>query len=96
MDPTLISGESCHSCLAAFEHDRVKMSRTDTPSPSQDDLPFVIELWGVDNAPAGIQVLARAQSVHLAREIFKAATTEHPERRIVLRKGKTIIADMSA
>ena len=74
------------------------MSRTGTPSPppSQEDLPYIIELWGADNAPAGIQVLARAQSVHLAREIFKAATTEHPERRIILRKGKAVIADTSA
>jgi hypothetical protein len=72
------------------------MSRTGTPSPSQDELPYVIELWGADNAPADFQVLARALNVQLAREIFKAVKDEHPERRIVLRKGKAVIADTTA
>lgn len=38
-------------------------------------------------------VLARALNAELARAIFKAATSEHPERRITLRKVNSIIAD---
>jgi hypothetical protein len=38
-------------------------------------------------------VLARAVNAQLAREIFKAAQGEHPERRITLRRGRRIVAD---
>jgi len=54
-----------------------------------EELPYVIELV----LDAAAQVLARASSAPLAREIFRAARSEHPERRIVLRKGERIVAD---
>jgi len=39
------------------------------------------------------RVLARAVSAPLARAIFKAALTEHPERRITVRRGSRVISD---
>jgi hypothetical protein len=60
-------------------------------SRSQEELSYVIELLGT-GAP---QMLARASSAQLAREIFKAAKTEHPEGQIVLKKGGHIVADSS-
>jgi hypothetical protein len=71
--------------------DKVKTVRSGDPPRSHEDLPYVIE---VVHAEAS-QVLARASSSPLAREIFKAAKAEHPEHRIVLRKGERIVADSS-
>jgi hypothetical protein len=39
------------------------------------------------------RVLARASRAALARAILKAAQTEHPARRITLRRGARLIAD---
>ena len=60
-----------------------------------DSLPYCIELW--DAAAAAVErVLARAVSAELARAIFKAARTEHPDRRITLRRGQRLISDSAA
>jgi hypothetical protein len=56
-------------------------------------LPYRIELWDAVNHDCVEQVLARAFSASLARAIFKAARTEHPDRRITLRRGKRVVAD---
>ena len=69
------------------------MPRTGTPSRSKEELPYRVELWHADGRDDVEQVLARALNAQLAREIFKAAKGEHPERRITLRKGNQIIAD---
>jgi hypothetical protein len=50
-------------------------------------------LWQAEREDNIEQVLARALSAELARAIFKAATSEHPERRITMRKGRNVIAD---
>jgi len=74
--------------------DTPKTSRTGTASrPQQEDLPYRIELWHADGSDAIERVLARAASAQLARAIFKAATGEHPDRRITLSKNNRIIAD---
>jgi hypothetical protein len=73
--------------------DRAKMSPTGTRSRSKGELPYRIELWHADGRNDVEQVLARALNAQLAREIFKAAKGEHPDRRITLRKGNQIIAD---
>jgi hypothetical protein len=41
------------------------------------------------------RVLACALDMQLARAIFKAAQSEHPERRITLRKSNRIVLDSS-
>jgi hypothetical protein len=69
------------------------MSRmTAVSSRSEERLGYVIELCAIV-AAAKPRVLARAVNSQLAREIFKAAILEYPQRRIVLRKAGRIIAD---
>jgi hypothetical protein len=63
---------------------------TRTRSPQQT-LPYRVELWDADGGER--RVLARAASAQLARAIFRAATSEHPEMRITLSRGSQIIAD---
>jgi hypothetical protein len=53
-------------------------------------LPFSVELWTEDGKP---QVLARAESITLARAIFKAARNEHPRSRLTLSKADMVLAD---
>ena len=59
-----------------------------------DDLPYEIVL-----APASSEgrerLLARAASGQLAHAIFGAAKSEHPDARIILRRGTRVIADSS-
>jgi hypothetical protein len=70
------------------------MSRTDDPARSTtEDLPYLIELWHVDGSAEVERVLARALSPELAQAIFKAAQSEHPGRRITVRKENRVIAD---
>lgn len=71
------------------------MSRTGTPSRTAEQLPYRIELWHDGDRDAVERVLARAASVQLARAIFSAAQSEHPDRRITLAKDNRIIADTS-
>ena len=42
------------------------------------------------------RLLAKAASGQLARAIFNAAKSEHPERRIILRKDARVIVDSSS
>ena len=72
------------------------MARSDAPSRYLEELPYLIELWHAERQDDVEQVLARAFSAELARVIFKAAASEHPERRITLRQDSNIIADSSA
>ena len=58
-----------------------------------EDLPYRVELWDANDRECVERVLARAFSAPLARAIFKAARTEHPERRITLRRGERMVAD---
>jgi hypothetical protein len=72
-----------------------KVIRSNPPSGAlEEDLPYHVELR--QDGDIVERVLARAQNAQLARAIFKAATGEHPQRRITLRKGKQIIADSSS
>jgi hypothetical protein len=69
------------------------MPRTSRPR-LQESLPYRIELWDRDTAQR--RMLARAINAQLARAIFRAATDEHPEARITLRRGNRIVADSDA
>ena len=68
-------------------------ARTGDLSRSPEQLPYRVELWHLDGTDKIERVLARAVSFSLARAIFNAAKTEHPERRVTLRKGSKIVAD---
>jgi hypothetical protein len=67
------------------------MARSDA-SPLEE-LPYLIELWHAERRDDVELLLGRALNAALARAIFKAAMSEHPERRITLRKGRQIIED---
>lgn len=69
------------------------MSRTSRLRP-QETLPYRIELW--DAVADERRILARAVNAQLARAIFRAASAEHPEARITLRRGNRAIADSFA
>jgi uncharacterized membrane protein YhfC len=53
---------------------------------------YSIEPWDLD-AQALERVLARAFSPQLTRAIFHAAQKEHPDQRILLRRGTGTLAD---
>jgi hypothetical protein len=58
-----------------------------------ETLPFRVELWQDGKSKTIERVLARAVSAALGRAIFNAALSEHPDRRITLRRGSRVIAD---
>lgn len=72
------------------------MSATVILPEALEELPYRVELWHVDGTDTVERVLARALNLHLAHAIFKAATEEHPQRRITLREGAHVIADTSS
>ena len=70
--------------------------QTGTPPSAPEELSYRIELWQVGIANRVERVLARAFSASLAQAIYKAAQTEHPERRITLSQRNKLIADSAA
>lgn len=61
--------------------------------PNQaETLPYSIELWDCGGRVLE-RVLALALNVQLGRAIFHAARKEHPEARILLRRGTRTVAD---
>ena len=74
-------------------NDRIaKIARMSSPAAQNEKLPYRIELWDHDGRSLE-RVLARALNASLARALFKAAQKEHPDRRILLRRGTRTIAD---
>jgi hypothetical protein len=69
-----------------------KLGRSSAAVAPAEKLPYSIELWDSD-ARVLERVLARALSAQLARAIFLAAQKEHPEQRILLRRGSRTVAD---
>jgi hypothetical protein len=69
-----------------------KAGRLGLVASQPEKLPYSIELWD-DAAGALERVLARAIDAQLARAIFQAARKEHPESRILLRRGARVVAD---
>jgi hypothetical protein len=63
-------------------------------SASDDDLPYIVEIW--DEAPGENveRVLAKATTLKLARAILMSAQQEYPGRRITLRMGDRMIEDL--
>jgi hypothetical protein len=62
---------------------------------ADDDLGYQIVLAPADGDQQE-RLLAKAASGQLARAIFNAAKSEHPERRIILRKDARVIVDSSS
>lgn len=75
------------------EQDEASVSRLGSPAKPEETLPYRIELWGGADRTVIERVLARAFSPQLARAIFKAASSEHPGRRVTLSRGSRILAD---
>ncbi|HJU20710.1 MAG TPA: hypothetical protein VJ770_30040 [Stellaceae bacterium] len=73
--------------------DKAKPARIGNPEGPIENLPYRIELWDATGGTAVERVLARAFNAPLARAIFKAAQSEHPNRRVTLRRGVRLIAD---
>jgi hypothetical protein len=69
-----------------------RLGRGSVVAAPAEKLPYSIELWD-DEARVLERVLARALSAQLARAIFRAAQKEHPEQRILLRRGSRRVAD---
>lgn len=69
-----------------------KDGRVSVLAAQTEKLSYSIELWDPD-ARALERVLARAFSPQLARAIFHAAQKEHPDQRILLRRGSRTVAD---
>jgi hypothetical protein len=69
-----------------------KDGRVNVLAAHTEKLSYSVELWDQD-AQALERVLARAFSPQLARAIFRAAQKEHPDQRILLRRGTRTIAD---
>jgi hypothetical protein len=69
-----------------------KVGRLGDAATQAEKLPYSIELWD-GGGHALERVLARALNAQLARAIFHAARKEHPDARILLRRGARTIAD---
>lgn len=55
-------------------------------------LRYTVELWDLPRyAPE--RIIGRAASIGLARAIFAAAQSEHLGRRILLRRGRQVLAE---
>jgi len=65
---------------------------TDTRGASANPLPYAIELWNRQRT-APERIIARAANAALARAIFQAAKVEHPDRRILLRRGCQVVIE---
>jgi hypothetical protein len=62
------------------------------PSPQDDDdLPFIVELWSGDKETVE-QVLAVTASGSIGYAAYFAATKEHPQRFITLRRQTHIVS----
>jgi hypothetical protein len=70
-----------------------KISRSSAPPGGTEQLPYRVELWHDGGGNTVERVLGRALNAQLARAIFTAATDEHPNRRITLRRGSRVIVD---
>ena len=73
--------------------DKPKVRRIGGAAGKGEELPYRIELRETHDHEAVERILARAFNAALARAIFRAAQTEHPDRRIMLCRGSRIIDD---
>ena len=73
--------------------DKAKPPGSDAPHAPPEELPYRVELWRSDGEEAVERVLGRAFNAQLAHAIYNAAQGEHPQRRIVLRRGTRVIQD---
>jgi hypothetical protein len=88
-----LTGELRHYPLKLMKQGSDDVRKGDSASAPAEELPYRVELWRDGVGEAVERVLARAVNVQLARAIFKAAQSEHPERRLTVRRGTSIILD---
>ena len=69
-----------------------KDGRVSVLAAQTEKLSYRVELWDLD-AQTLERVLARAFSPQLARAIFRATQKEHPDQRILLRRGTRTVAN---
>jgi hypothetical protein len=79
--------------MSGQDVDKAKILKIRDKAAKRHQLPYLIELWAGEDADRSERVLARAASAPLARAIFKAALSEHPDRRITLKRGGQLIED---
>jgi hypothetical protein len=79
--------------MVEHKQDKARVVQVPGPDGLREKLPYRIELWDAVRHDCIERVLARAFNAPLARAMFKAARTEHPDRRITLRRGKRVVAD---
>jgi len=80
--------------MIEFDRDKQQGQRLESPALHSDELPYRVELWRSSDAVE--RVLGLASNVALARAIFRAAITEHPGRRVTLRRGDKIVGDSAS
>ena len=72
--------------------DEERIVPLEPPAATATALPYAVELWDLPRR-APERIIGRAASVVLARAIFTAAQNEHLGRRIVLRRGRQVMAE---
>ena len=77
--------------MIEFDRNEASDGRAGNPGAQADELPFRVELW--KSAMDVERVLGLAHSAALAQAIFRAAISEHPGRRITLRRGERMIEE---
>lgn len=56
-------------------------------------LPYIVEIWNLPRTHVE-RVIARADTILVARAVFDAAAAENPSRRVVLRQADRVLAEL--
>jgi hypothetical protein len=68
-----------------------KAARSNRPTPTQDDLPYKVELW--DESRTSVElVLAVTANGSIGYAAYYAATREYPDRYVTLRHKNSIVS----
>ena len=68
-----------------------KAARSNRPIPTQDDLPYKVELW--DESRTSVElVLAVTANGSIGYAAYYAATREYPDRYVTLRHKNSIVS----
>ena len=70
--------------------------RTSSHDQSDEELPYVVELWQESDTSHVERVLARASNLKLAHAILRSVEQDYPQRRVTLRNGAEIVAETAS
>lgn len=91
-DPQPVKADRSPTRSVPADRSRHLETQTQPPLLEPEGLSYHVELWRRDtDSPE--RTLALASYASLAHALFRAATAEHPERRITLRRGNRTLAD---